>query len=195
MCIATYLACRVYIPLKLESYKNKMKEMGVTKELTTEISNEYRNKYMFLWSNQPLSIHSINKKLQLTKSFIGFLFCTPLHFFLNNQIYLHFKFLNYFLFIIISIIFICLIKLQKSIFLCVIGARSLVLHKIHSIAWDVGLLLRSAQIGILHLHLSRFCCPIFLFSYLEQLLFWCINFHQLNPVSHTCQKLASGFKG
>ena len=48
MCIAAFLACRVYIPLKLESYKNKMKELGVDKELTTEISNEYRNKYMFL---------------------------------------------------------------------------------------------------------------------------------------------------
>ena len=48
MCIATFLACRVYIPLKLEAYKNKMKELGVGKELTTELSNEYRNKYMFL---------------------------------------------------------------------------------------------------------------------------------------------------
>ena len=48
MCIAAFLACRVYIPLSLEAYEAKKKELGVDKNLTTEVSAQYRNKYMFL---------------------------------------------------------------------------------------------------------------------------------------------------
>ena len=55
MCIAAFLACRVYIPLSLEAYEAKKKELGVDKNLTTEVSSQYRNKYMFLWTQSSLS--------------------------------------------------------------------------------------------------------------------------------------------
>jgi hypothetical protein len=47
-CLAAYFACLVYIPLNLESYNKKMEDLGIKKPLTTEVSKEYKNKYMFL---------------------------------------------------------------------------------------------------------------------------------------------------
>lgn len=71
MCIAAFLACRVYIPLSLEAYEAKKKELGVDKNLTTEVSAQYRNKYMFLWDPKYLLyIHHPYNQNQLIRSFL-----------------------------------------------------------------------------------------------------------------------------
>ena len=49
-CVAAFIACRIYIPLNLQAYNDKMAELKIKKQLTNEVSQEYRNKYTFLWS-------------------------------------------------------------------------------------------------------------------------------------------------
>lgn len=46
--VTAFLACRVYIPLSLDSYKEKMEELKIKTPLTNELSQEYRNRYTFL---------------------------------------------------------------------------------------------------------------------------------------------------
>ena len=46
--IVAFLACRVYIQQNFESYDAKKKELGVKRELSTELSQEYKKRCNFL---------------------------------------------------------------------------------------------------------------------------------------------------
>lgn len=72
-----------------------------------------------------------------------------------------------------------------------VGARGLVLHKVDRIWRYVCSLFRDPHLVILVLHLFSELSPVLLLCHLKQFLLRCINFHQLNPMAHTCQKMPS----
>lgn len=47
-CIATVMACRVWIEPTLENYKKKKDEIGLKQELTNEKSKEYKERFPFM---------------------------------------------------------------------------------------------------------------------------------------------------
>ena len=47
-CIAAVMACRVWIEPTLDNYNKKKAEIGLTEELTTDKSKEYKERFPFM---------------------------------------------------------------------------------------------------------------------------------------------------
>ena len=47
-CLAAVMACRVFVQPTLESYNAKKTELGIEKDLTPELSKEYKERFPFM---------------------------------------------------------------------------------------------------------------------------------------------------
>ena len=72
-----------------------------------------------------------------------------------------------------------------------VAARSLVLNEVHSLILDVSLLGLIVHAGVLLLHVFSIGLTVLPFRNLEQFLLTGVNFHQLNPMTHTSQEATS----